>query len=343
MPLRAGAIAGLPDVLRRVRLRAGLTQTQVASALGVGARSGRKLIWRLEHGRIRSPSLCFILDFLRACKASLADIAPLLDEYLARPLPVPAPAQRGPQARQPDIEDPAALELRREAAKWILLQVNEHMLHHELHAVGMKPLSRERRCVALYGRKVFRILLRDRRKPDKVRAKHLARARAWAVERAGDLPAIDHVFSKVSELFADMEKQGELEWLPLREQAQAVMVRPPAKRILSDFRMCRSELAGRQLRELATLAALAGPIVQAAERMLRAGGISEVDLGSYRGFVNIFVKIGRETQTGSAERQRRLETALSHRRAHHDPALLRRLAELVFSLSDAKPEAESAG
>jgi transcriptional regulator with XRE-family HTH domain len=55
--------------LRELRLRAGLTQAEAASRMGLKGQFGSKYISRLETGRIPDPALNTIARFLRACGA----------------------------------------------------------------------------------------------------------------------------------------------------------------------------------------------------------------------------------------------------------------------------------
>jgi transcriptional regulator with XRE-family HTH domain len=124
------AIAGLFPILRQARARAGLTQQQIAEATGAGGAHGRKLIARLEAGRVENPSIKLVLDYLCACKATSQDLTEFLDEYLGVQLPIPSRPTRGPRILKPRPEDLALLALRREAAWWNLRKVLEVMLHH---------------------------------------------------------------------------------------------------------------------------------------------------------------------------------------------------------------------
>jgi transcriptional regulator with XRE-family HTH domain len=72
--------------LRSYRLRAQLTQKELARLVGRGW--AHTLVVSLEAGRYENPGLGILADYLRACRARFSEIADLLDEYTARPLPV---------------------------------------------------------------------------------------------------------------------------------------------------------------------------------------------------------------------------------------------------------------
>ena len=56
--------------IKEIRELSGLTQREVAEALGLKANHGQSFIARLENGIVNNPSLRTILDFLRACGES---------------------------------------------------------------------------------------------------------------------------------------------------------------------------------------------------------------------------------------------------------------------------------
>ncbi len=87
----------LGERLRELRLRAGLTQKELASMAGREFRGGQAMVSRLERGRIRSPSLRLVADFLRACRASFDDIRDVLHAYTAQPLVAEKRARRAVQ------------------------------------------------------------------------------------------------------------------------------------------------------------------------------------------------------------------------------------------------------
>ena len=66
--------------LRSLRRAAGSTLRELAHVMG--RRPGFHLhLGRLERGRLRQFSLVPVADCLRACRASFADILPMLERY----------------------------------------------------------------------------------------------------------------------------------------------------------------------------------------------------------------------------------------------------------------------
>jgi len=71
--------------LRGLRLQAGITQQELAVLMGRQGKGNHRLVGMLELGKVPYPSLGFIADYLRACRASFAEIADLLEAYTSKP------------------------------------------------------------------------------------------------------------------------------------------------------------------------------------------------------------------------------------------------------------------
>jgi len=67
--------------LRELRLKAGVTQQELAVLMGRQGKGNAFLVSRFEGGHIHYPSFGFVADYLRACRASFTDIADLLNAY----------------------------------------------------------------------------------------------------------------------------------------------------------------------------------------------------------------------------------------------------------------------
>jgi transcriptional regulator with XRE-family HTH domain len=327
------AIAGLFPLLRELRTRAGLTQHQIAEATGAGGAHGRKLIARLEAGHVQNPSIKLVLDYLCACKATAQDLAEFLDGYLSSPMPIPSRPIRGPRIPKPKPEDLALLALRKEAAWWNLRKVIEVMLHHELNGLGAKPMSKERKIAAEYGRKVFRILYQTRQLRPALRERRLRRCRAWAECKNMQADVIDYLRKAVTGLFEDMEGKGELDWLPPAEQTKHLMLLAPRHRFETDYDLCRSEWLVKMNKEHQAREEARKPVIEAALAMLRSSGLTENQIGNYRSIITAFLNVAESTQPGTPARERIMREIIGgHQQSYIDQALLNRLAELVFSL-----------
>jgi transcriptional regulator with XRE-family HTH domain len=70
--------------LRECRIKAGLTQQKLATAMGRQGKGSHHVAGRLERGEVPNPGVWLLADYLRACRASFADILDVLDRYTAR-------------------------------------------------------------------------------------------------------------------------------------------------------------------------------------------------------------------------------------------------------------------
>jgi len=326
-------VEGLGELLRRLRLHAGLTQTQLAVALGFGARHGHTIVSQLERGKRTNPSLRLVLDFMRICRAVPADLTELLEQYLSKPVTVPQKPGRGrPRGPRKPKEDPAVLAMRKEAALTTLRQVCEKMLHFELNGLGAPAGSPVRQSAVMLGRAVFRILSDTRKADGAKREARIGRARKTAERQGSPEETVERVETKVKELFADMEREGDLDWLPDEAEAKSMMLRSGRRRLVTDAQMCRVEQARRMDEIQAELARRAQPIRAGAEQMVIAAGITDSRVGNYRSMVTGFLNVARSTVPGTDERRRKLDEMMKVSvRPSHDADLVRRIAEYVLA------------
>jgi transcriptional regulator with XRE-family HTH domain len=74
----------LGERLRELRLKAGLTQQMLAVAMGSQRKGNHTVVSRLENGRMANPGIGLVADYLRACRASFADIQDVLNRYTTK-------------------------------------------------------------------------------------------------------------------------------------------------------------------------------------------------------------------------------------------------------------------
>jgi transcriptional regulator with XRE-family HTH domain len=80
--------------LRECRLKAGLTQQKLATVMGRQGKGSHHVAGRLERGEVPNPGVGLLADYLRACRASFADIQDVLDRYTARETVVEAETRK---------------------------------------------------------------------------------------------------------------------------------------------------------------------------------------------------------------------------------------------------------
>ena len=74
--------------LRECRVRAGLTQQMLATAMGRQGKGSHHVAGSLERGEVPNPGVGLLADYLRACRAGFRDILSVLDAYTALPTAV---------------------------------------------------------------------------------------------------------------------------------------------------------------------------------------------------------------------------------------------------------------
>ncbi len=208
--------------LRELRGRVGLSLEELARRMG--RRPGyHHHLGRLEAGRLRFPTLALVTDYLRACRASVADIAPFLDRYAALP-PVREDAARESVlkelavlpgrvataldtydvktagARQARGEKPLAPARRAEAVGRQAQAALERrgldaVVTLEVNRLDVRPTLAVRKVAFDYARMLWRVLKQTRPRPRttargrprKSREQRLAEARAAMQVLAGDI------------------------------------------------------------------------------------------------------------------------------------------------------------
>ena len=225
--------------LRQLRLKAGLTQTEVALRMCRPGPSGKSYVCQIERGYLPGLTFNAVMDFLSACGAGAAAIADIIDAYAKRPT-IPeertrkqvAEAAAGlPLLKQSRVEwydrfhQPKAgmretpeqrHERRVREAKGVARAIRwERRLHRTFNDVLNEPHIAAKDPMAIhlrnYSRKVFGALRRTRKARPVWRDKAMAKLGTWAVSH--ELPPEPSALMKqaVIVLFADMERRGELD------------------------------------------------------------------------------------------------------------------------------------
>jgi len=354
--------------LRELRLKAGLTQERLASLMGRQARTMQSRIARLERGKIEFPTIAFIADYLRACRAGFRDVLDILDAYTSRPHPeeekgsravdsvlsqLPRPVgdkmlkydaklriRRRVAGREPEPAGSRVRKVQKLAASWLQRQELEDRLHSVLNRLQVSSASQERQQLAVYGRKVWGILNRTRLKNQEKRAGLLARA-ADKLEQENLAPVelARDVARQVAELFTRMEQSGELDKYPTTALAEKLAAQSPRRRVRTDADQSRQA-------RLATLGQEQSEIYQDMEAARREARmlVEEQGVGRnlLRWYVNAsceFMQVARRTEPGSKQRDKAVDAILAKDQYQScDRGLLKHLAHRVLRLqAERKP------
>lgn len=266
--------------LRSLRIRAGLSQQQVASRMGRRGKGAHTMVGNLELARIKYPTLGLVVDFLRACRARLSDIADIIDQYTSQPL---VGEKKGTEAVQGFVDklteplareashydsrtessrrfsggravppDERVMRLRKLAAQWLLRQKIEHRLNRAFDAIGLGCSDSLRNGLADHGRSVWGILNRTRRRPRDVKKRRAKSVRLLAEAKAeflgrNNVPSdvVDYITKVVIGLHDEMERSGELDRLPTAEDAAKLAQQKPGDRVTTDEQMCPERWQGK--------------------------------------------------------------------------------------------------
>jgi len=194
----------LGERLRQLRLRAEVTQQELAVLMGRQGKGNHRLVGMLERGKVPYPSLGFIADYLRACRASFTDILDLLNAYTLQPTVL---EQRGYKrvrslaeklswsvagavekydrhvVRAKLTTEPVRKRLARVRAYARGQEAQRHLnrlVESELAAAGLGPVSPAAVYLRTYARKLWRLVSRG--KNDDQLKPRLERLERWATD-----------------------------------------------------------------------------------------------------------------------------------------------------------------
>jgi len=251
--------------LRDLRLRAGLTQPELAQVMGRTGKGKACIVSRMEKGRVQFPSLGLVADFLRGCRAGFKEILDILDLYTELPttqqqvfgkalakvaasvpekwqaqvtkydlridIPKTAP-EKTPVQVKPDLSH--RLErARRNAAAARRRVLYGRFLSRAVNETGLDPVMSVTVPLFNHGLELFRILYRTRKAKPGRREKLLAESRVTFEQASGFAPeAIQKLEDGVRREFARLEMAGDLDWLPdlSLDEYEASLLKPAGRR-----------------------------------------------------------------------------------------------------------------
>jgi len=172
--------------LRGLRLREGMTQQELAVLMGRQGKGNHHLIGKVEIGKSPYPSLGFVADYLRACRASFSDIADLLNAYTFQPTVIEQRGYKRVRSLAAKLSRKTAKAVERydhavtkakpkpESVRKRLARVRTYaqaqekqrqlsqLVEGRLSAARIKPASAEAGWTRVYSRKLWRLLNRSK-------------------------------------------------------------------------------------------------------------------------------------------------------------------------------------
>jgi len=353
--------------LRDLRLGAGLTQTELARAMGRAGKSAGNLVSRIEKGDERFPSFALIADFLRGCRASFRDILDVLDVYTSLP------------TAQEKVFDAALTKVVKSIPQKWQVQVTNYDLQFEPATSTAKPvagrtqpdrlkrLERARKLAAAarrrsqygeflknqvvkagshlteidkttlfnHGLEWFSIHYRTRKMRPATRESRLAASEAEFAD-ASRLPleVIRNVQDAVKQRFRAMDVKGELDWLPdlALDEYEASLLAPGRKRSLKQQQ--REEYVRKFNQYDAARKRAVEQVWNEVQVMLDKAGVPKERRPVYRGLVGACCTAATNFEPGSAGERKQIDEHIlePHRiRLGLDTALAEKPAEVILA------------
>jgi hypothetical protein len=301
----------------------------VARRLGLSSGYSTHLA-RLEQGRLKFPTLALVLDYLRACHASVAELAPLLDRYTRMPaVPVAATEPFSATATVADAPSPeqsrAELRLRKRAQIWLEHGRLDQTLNQQMDNLGVLALVPVRMFVFDYGHKVWRILKSTRQGSGwraRTREPRLLSTEQQALSRdVVPLDGLRLVARVTTELFGQMEADGVFDRLLSLDEACGI-----TKSLSAKFRKTKARVEVVRSR-LPYRPELLPAIRADADRLIEQDCPERIRARSYRFWLGQLEQVALATAAGSEERAARIEELIN---ATKEPALSRRIAQVYL-------------
>ena len=327
--------------LRDLRVRAGLTQVQLARMVGSGW--AHSLVSKLESGRYENPGFGMVADYLRACRASFADLADLLETYTSKPRKVEKqgtrevakvtavlPVLTANEVRKYDIKTTVARRMSGQpplspeervrrvlnlAAAAIRRKRLDILVAHLFDEVGPGLSLPEKRFVDRFARRVWGALASTRGRREHLRLRRVARLIGdAAVEHALPMDKVRLVRDRVVELFRALETTGAFAALPGPAPS-----RPRPTQLDRELRT----LTPAQIARAANISEGLGAAMKVIQTRDRSGR----ECISLYSWLTLLASNAYDTQPGSPERETVLAEALKDR---SDKEQARRFAELAL-------------
>jgi len=353
--------------LRDLRLKAGLTQLELARAMGRAGKNAGNLVSRLERGDERYPSLGLVADFLRACRAGFKEILDILDLYTELPttqqqvfgkalakvaasvpekwqsqvtkydlridIPKTAP-EKTPVQPKPDLSH--RLErARKNAAAARRRVLYGRFLSRAVNETGLRSVMNVTVPLFNHGLELFRIFHRTRKAKPGRRERLLALSRATFEQASGFAPeAIQKLEDGVRREFARLEMAGDLDWLPelSLDEYEASLLKPTGRR--DPRKEQRHELSIKIGEYGAACRAVTEQVWQEVQPFLDEAGVAKERRTVYRRLGGVCCTAVLNTESGSEMERREIDSYIQEPqwiRLGLDTALAQRLAGIMLA------------
>ncbi|MEO0071587.1 MAG: helix-turn-helix transcriptional regulator [candidate division WOR-3 bacterium] len=350
MPIQeenATFVCKLGGRLREIRKRAGLTLNSLSQRLAPGSKSYHHILQRLEKGKIKSPSINLIAQYLAGCGASFADIIDILNRATKVPLKTGTEGAALLTQATETLPEPLKTEVRevdrhlsklkiepiekrlnrakRMAQNRIIRTLLEDTLYQIITAPEAKEIEFEKLAGLCHlGRKLFSIFKRTRNnlaRRTRLMEKLIRRAKYQDLPESG----VSTVLEKINHLFQEMEENGIFEenftWQKLPEDWLKPLLPAPVR---AEKRIVLEREKGRIQREKER-AGVGITIFLEMNRQLKVENLDHKTRGWVMEFINRLFKIAVELDSNPLEMERRFAELLSQ---SPDPDLAQKTLDL---------------
>ena len=311
--------------LRTLRKAAGLSQVGLAARMGRTGKGASNLVSRLEADKVEHPTLRVLSEFVKACGASLADVADVLGiKVEGEPKSDSAQKHKHRLKPKPRTPEQKLARLEAELGKSVYSGLFEETLYGFLKDSGIAEEYEDRKALAEHGRAFFQLLLRHHRAAQGLRTR-TAKASRLSPEQ------IESVETVVRRTFDVLRTSGDLERKVTVNREAALSgkarVRPVKKaetRLAEDL---QHEIDAWTCKRTA----VTSTIRRDCPDFLLKQGVLKQEVGRYLNFVSELCARAEETETDPVRRRAALEQFFGRARNKEQA---RKLAEFVFQRWD---------
>jgi len=339
--------------LRECRLKAGLTQQKLATAMGRQGKGSHHVAGRLERGEVPNPGVGLLADYLRACRADFSAVLDVLNRYTAKPSAIEVETRRalakvreflpakiaraverydrgvGRAAETKHEPLPKSAERVRRARNFALSQVWSKRVRRRVVDIietrHLRPGPGTEQHLQNYAARMWGVLSRTRGRRASKRATMLEEA---ARPRAGEETVKPEHLRVVREVLLDFFRQAEI----AGELDAAPQLAPGENTPKYGFRPRPDKRPQREAWDKAR-EALVKQLWQEVGQMPELAGVDSQRVSLHRSVIRQLCTIVDHHAPESDECRRQVEAMATDEyfsRRGRDPELVRRLAEIVI-------------
>ena len=315
------ARSGLGARLRTLRKTARLSQVQLAARMGRKGKGASNLVSRLEAGRVEQPTLRVLTEFVKACGASLADVADVLGiKAEGVPKPEQVTARKVKPKPKPRTQEEKIARLEAQLGRNVSSGLFEETMYGFLKDSGIAEDYEDQKALAEHGRAFFQLLLRHDRAAQGLRARTTKASRLSSKQMESVETITRRTFGVLKEA-GDLERKVQVNReLALSGKTRVKPVKKAEVRLADDL---QREIDAWSYKRISVTDTIRREYLD----LLLKEDMPEQEAGRYSSFVSEMCSRAEETETDPARRKAALDEFTGRAR---NKAEAQRLAEFVF-------------